>query len=748
MKNILRRLTLWQKFTILGALAATICAIPLFQVVQYKQAELAVAHAEEAGLGPVRTLVALQKSLQAHRGLAAMVLSGNATVDAERRARQSDVNTQLAALNQQLNSLGYAKATEPAKALKSGWDELSRKVDSRSISPKDSFEAHGVLVEQNIAMIEMVADASGLSLDPVAESYFVMTAVVDHLPRLTEAIEVLRLTGNEALAGKDLAPTTRARLIHQSHGMHLLQGRAIGQLAKAGEIDPRVARALEPTSKPAEKAADELHETAEAVAASGDATIDAAGYAKLAAEASGAQFKAHEAATANLETLLDERIAATTRQRNGLLATMGALFALAAMLAFAVVRSVTRPLSQAVNAADAVADGDLGYRIEDQGSDEAAQLLKRFKQMQANLQQRKLEDASRLAETAAQAEVAQQVAGEIGSAVDGANQGDFSRRIGTDGMDDFHAGLCQKFNDLIETVSRTIHDVRVAADHLGSASAQVSQTSQSLSQGASQQAASVEETTASLQEISASVKQNADSATVTDGIATKAVSQARDGGTAVRQTVDAMKSIATKIGIIDDIAYQTNLLALNAAIEAARAGEHGKGFAVVAAEVRKLAERSQVAAQEIGNLATHSVKLAEGAGALLNEMVPSIQKTGELVQEIAAASAEQSDGVLQITGAMNHLSSSAQQTASASEQLSATAEELSAQAAQLQELMAFFQLQGDGAGAPQARPAAPAPRLVAPSVARFDSRSAARPAGAAPRAAAANAIDEADFTRF
>jgi len=158
-----------------------------------------------------------------------------------------------------------------------------------------------------------------------------------------------------------------------------------------------------------------------------------------------------------------------------------------------------------------------------------------------------------------------------------------------------------------------------------------------------------------------------------------------------------MKSIATKISIIDDIAYQTNLLALNAAIEAARAGEHGKGFAVVAAEVRKLAERSQVAAQEIGNLAGTSVQLAEKAGSLLGAMVPSIQKTGELVQEIAAASGEQRDGVAQITGSMNHLSSATQQTASASEQLSATAEELSAQAAQLQDLMAVFQLE-DGTG--------------------------------------------------
>jgi methyl-accepting chemotaxis protein len=245
---------------------------------------------------------------------------------------------------------------------------------------------------------------------------------------------------------------------------------------------------------------------------------------------------------------------------------------------------------------------------------------------------------------------------------------------------------------MVGKLGEIIGQTRTASDNLVGASEQLSSTAQSLSQGASEQAASVEETSASMEEMSASIAQNNENAKITGDIATRTAKDTLDGGRAVEETVAAMKQIAHKISIIDDIAYQTNLLALNAAIEAGRAGEHGKGFAVVAAEVRKLAERSQVAAEEISQLATGSVALAEKAGTLLGAIVPSIQKTADLVQEISAASSEQNAGVGQINSAISQISQAIQQNAAASEELASTSEEMNAQAMELQGMMAFFTL--------------------------------------------------------
>jgi len=243
---------------------------------------------------------------------------------------------------------------------------------------------------------------------------------------------------------------------------------------------------------------------------------------------------------------------------------------------------------------------------------------------------------------------------------------------------------------MADKLAQIIGEVRTGADALAGASAQVSATAQTLSQGTGEQAASVEETTSSLEEMSASITQNAESSRQTEAMAKDGARSAEESGKAVTETVTAMKSIAERISIIEEIAYQTNLLALNAAIEAARAGEHGKGFAVVATEVRKLAERAQKAAKEIGALAGTSVKVAERSGQLIVELVPAIRKTADLVQEVAAASTEQSAGVGQVSKAMATVDQVTQRNASAAEELSSTAEEMSSQAEALQQLMGFF----------------------------------------------------------
>ena len=271
-----------------------------------------------------------------------------------------------------------------------------------------------------------------------------------------------------------------------------------------------------------------------------------------------------------------------------------------------------------------------------------------------------------------------------------------------------HDRLIQSLSRMVDKLTEVVKNVQSAADNVAMRSQEMNAKTEQISQGATEQAASAEEVSSSMEQMTSNIMQNADNAQQTEKIAVKCAEDAKEGGNAVAETVAAMKEIANKISIIEEIARQTNMLALNAAIEAARAGEHGKGFAVVAAEVRRLAERSQTAAGEINRLSGSSVQIAEHAGELLSSIVPAIQKTADLVQEITSASNEQKAGAEQINKAIQQLDQVIQQNAAAAEEMAATATELDSQAEELQASAAYFRT--DQSGKPKAKRIAAPPK--------------------------------------
>ena len=286
-----------------------------------------------------------------------------------------------------------------------------------------------------------------------------------------------------------------------------------------------------------------------------------------------------------------------------------------------------------------------------------------------------------------------QAAHEVSRVIGAMAEGDLTQRYSIESNGALKA-MGEALNETLESLNQLIGTVVANAENIVSASSQIASAATELSAGATNQASSVEEISSSMEEMTANIQQNSSNSKQTERISLQAAIDIQLSKESVVQTVQSMKTIASKISIIGEISRQTNLLALNAAVEAARAGEHGRGFAVVAAEVRKLAERSQAAATEIDEVSGISVDVALKSGEMLTEVVPNIQKTSDLIQEITASSTEQSVGAEQINGAIQNLNVVVQENASTAEEMAASAEELNNQAEVLKEAVSFFKIDG------------------------------------------------------
>ena len=639
--SLLSRLSLLQKFAVLALVGLFVAAWPTYLHVRDALRTIDHARMEASGAAPLTALSKVVQAMQIHRGLSAGMLGGDAVLATRRPAAGERVTEAMEAATARLAGAHIPAEQQAAwQQARQTWQQLEAKVAQKQLQQAQSTAQHTALIASIMRISDELLHFYGLQVETEVGPHALIQAALVSTPMLGEKLGILRAQGSGFLARHELPPFNKGVVSSLHQRAQELQAQAFTDFARALQAEPAYRSSLEALTQQAQTQVRQALELAtREVLEAPELTLAPQTYFDTFTRTIDGLYELNAQALTQLDATLQQRQARLQNMLWLQAVVMVVLLVLGVVMIAAFANSIRTPLLQAVELADAVAEGDLAGPPLPNGSDEVGHVLHALQAMRSQLIQ-----------------VVQRV------------------RLSADGVATASVQIAQGNQDL-------------------------SMRTENQASALQETSAAMEEMTATVGQNADSAAQ----ATQLAANASLIASHGGEVVTQVVQTMHGIHAssgrMADIIGVIDSIAFQTNILALNAAVEAARAGEAGRGFAVVAGEVRQLAQRSAQAAREISGLINESLNsvqqgnaLAERAGQTMEEVVQAVRRVSDIMGEISAASREQSQSVGQVGDAVAQMDQTTQQNAALVEEMAAAANSLQSQAQELVQGVAVFRL--------------------------------------------------------